>query len=592
MAMAYDGLVVSATVKEFRNRLIGGKIAKITQPEKDELQLQIRNQKENIKVQISVNPSLPLCALSDDSKPAPITAPTFCMALRKQIGNGTILSVRQPDQSLHVDGLERVIVFEIEHLDEMGDLGRRFLSVELMGKYSNIILLREDLTVIDSIKRISASQSSVREVLPNRPYFIPDSNGKKNPLGLTESGFTALLAAAPEPAYQALFHRITGLSPLSASEMCFRAKADPDLPANCQSPEALSALYRSFHNIISSVAIEGASRPNIVYKDGLPVDFSAVPLTCYEGNPEYTVKTFAGMSEVIRTFYEEKDRSSRNKQRTTDLRKVVTTLLERAAKKLILQEKQLKDTEGKDKYRVYGELLNTYGYSLSGGEDQLTCENYYTGQEITIPLAKELSASQNAKRYFDKYDKLKRTEENVTSQLADTQKELTHLESIRTALDIAETEEDLKDIRREMQDFGFLKHQTSGGNKASSQRKSQPYHFVSSDGYDIYVGKNNYQNEEVSFKIADGGDMWFHAKGVAGSHVIVKTHGENEKTLPDRVFIEAARLAAWFSSHKTDAKVEVDYTQRKNLKKVPNAAPGFVIYHQNWSITVSPGLLK
>ncbi|MGN8816829.1 Rqc2 family fibronectin-binding protein [Oribacterium sp. HCP28S3_H8] len=588
--MAYDGLVVSATVKEFNDHLIGGKIAKISQPERDEIQLLIRNQKDNYRLQISVNPSLPLCCFTMDNKPSPITAPSFCMALRKHIGNGTIISIRQPDQDLKKDGLERVILFEIEHLDEMGDLGRRILSVELMGKYSNIILIREDFTIIDSIKRISASQSSVREVLPNRPYFIPDSNGKKNPLELTSDSFIHLMNTKPEPTFKALFHSITGLSPLTASEMCIRAGIDPDLSSNCQTSEALSRLYQSFISIIGHAVLEKAPQPNILYKEDIPQEFSAIHLVAYEGNPAFTEKKFTSMSEVIRTFYAEKDQTSRIRQKSTDLRKVVNTLMERTAKKLAIQEAQLKNTEDMDKYRVYGELLHTYGYSLKGGERSLTCENFYTGKEITIPLKADSTASENAARFLEKYDKLKRTKENVTVQLTDTRRELQHLASIQTSLDIADGEEDLREIRREMADFGFL-HKVSGKDKVKSQRKSHPYHYISSDGYDIFVGKNNYQNEEVTFKIADGGDLWLHAKNVPGSHVIVKTGGAPMESLPDRMFLEAAALAAYFSSHRADAKVDVDYTIRKNLKKVPNAAPGFVIYHTNYSVTVKPAIL-
>lgn len=585
--MAYDGLVVSASVLEFQKHLCGGKISKITQPEKDELLLQIKNQRETLRLKISVNPSLPLCLLTEDSKPAPITAPTFCMSLRKHIGNGTILSVRQPASNFQENGLERIIVFEIEHLDEMGDTGRRLLVVELMGKHSNIILLREDLTILDSIKHISASQSSVREVLPNRSYFIPDAGGKRNPLTLGPEDFSELIGSAPMPCYQAIYQHITGLSPVAASEICYRAKVDPDLSANCQTPEALHRLYAALADILQQVLTAARPEPNIIYEGERPLDFSAITLYSYIDNESHVAKHFDSMSQVIQTFYAEKDKSSRIKQKSTDLRKILTTLLERAAKKLSLQERQLKDTESKDKFRIYGELLNTYGYALTGGETSFTCENYYTGQEITIPLNKDLSAGENAKRFFEKYNKLKRTEENVTKQLEETRRELMHLESIKTSLDLAEGEEDLKDIRREMSDFGYIKRQSLKG-KQRVTAKPEPYRFLSSDGYEIYVGRNNYQNEQVSFKIADGGDMWFHAKGVPGSHVIVKTRGEE---LPDQVYIEAAQLAAYFSSHREDPKVEVDYTQRKNLKKVPNAAPGFVIYHQNWSVTVEPKLL-
>lgn len=588
--MAYDGLVVSATVKEFREKLTGGRIAKITQPEKDEVQLTVRNGRDNFRVQISANASLPLCCLTDQQKPSPVSAPVFLMTLRKHIGNGAITRVYQPDRSLEAEGCERVIFFEIEHLDEMGDLTKRILAVELMGKYSNIILLRNDLTIIDSIKRINASESSVREVLPNRVYFIPDANDKKDPLALTSVSFAALVSKKPEPLYQAIYHSITGLSPLTASELCFRAGLDPDLPANCQSSESLARLYEVFHSVIDQIVLRREPDPVILSFRGEPKDFSAFSLTSYKNNKDYSEAHFDSMSEVIRRFYTVRDLQSRMKQRSTDLRKVLNTLLDRTSKKLSLQEKQLAGTEDRDRFRLYGELLNTYGYSLKGGEQSLTCENFYDGKKITIPLNRDLSALENAKHYFERYDKLKRTRESVLKQLEESRNELSHLESIGTALDIAESDADLREIRKEMVDYGFL-HSSSAVSKMRTQEKAKPCHFRSSDGYDIYVGRNNYQNEDVTFRIADGGDLWFHAKNVPGSHVIVKTRGEAFDSIPDRLFEEAASLAAYYSSHRADSKVDVDYTIRKNLRKVPNAAPGFVIYHTNYSITVKPEIL-
>ena len=585
--MAYDGLVVSATVKEFRERLIGGRIAKITQPEKDEIQLTVRNQKDNVKVQISVNPSLPLCTLTEDAKPAPINAPTFCMALRKHIGNGAILDVRQPDQALHEDGLERVILFTIEHLDEMGDLGKRYLAVELMGKYSNIILLRDDHSIIDSVKRISASQSSVREVLPNRPYFIPDAGGKKNPLALDEAAFCALLAQQPEPVFKALFHHITGLSPLTASELCHRAGVDPDLSANCQPAEALAALYGSFHHIIEEVAIKRQPDPVIVYQDEVPTDFSAFDLTLYEEDAAFEVEHFDSMSEVIRRFYSEKDKSSRIRQRSTDLRKVLTTLMERAGKKLMIQEKQLRDTEGMDKYRVYGELLHTYGYSVPAGAKSTVVTNYYDNTELTIPLDETLSATDNAKRYFEKYNKQKRTYEALTTQIEETQSEIEHLQSIAAALSMPLEQEDLTEIRQEMVQYGYLKKAPVSGKKGKIKITSKPHHYISSDGFHMYVGKNNFQNDALTFHFAENNDMWFHAKKRPGSHVIVRTEG---KELPDRTYEEAGQLAAYYSSGRDADKVEIDYVEKKQVKKPAGGKPGFVIYHTNYSLMAKPDI--
>lgn len=596
--MAYDGFMVSASVKEFRKYLCGGKLSKIIQPERDEIQLLIRRQKESFRLQISVNPSLPLCCITEEGKPAPAIAPGFCMSLRKQIGNGTIVSIHQPGKSLSEEGLERIIVLEIECFDELGDRVRRYLVTELMGKYSNLILLREDLTILDAIRRISASQSSVREVLPNRSYFIPSQAGKENPLSLTENRLSELLLREELPLYQALYRSLTGFSPLSSQELCFRADLDPDLPASEQGKEKLSLLYQKLRE-----ALTQAPDPCLLYqgrgRDSEAKDFSALYLFSYEGrasDPEkdpapgeesFRLERVESVSALIRRFYSEKDRQSRIRQKSGDLRKLLTTLLERSAKKLSLQEKQLKDTEGRERYRVYGELLHTYGYSLKGGETELRCENFYDGKEISVPLRSDLTASENAQRYFEKYDKQKRTEQKLSAQLQESRNELLHLQSILSALELSEGEAELQEIRQEMEDYGFLR-KSPGKKKLRESEKAKPLRFLSSDGYELYVGRNNYQNEKLSFQLADGGDLWFHVKNSPGSHVIARTGGKPLEELPDRLFLEAASLAAFYSSRRKEQKVEVDYTFRKELKRVPGAAPGFVIYHSNYSLSVMP----
>ena len=254
------------------------------------------------------------------------------------------------------------------------------------------------------------------------------------------------------------------------------------------------------------------------------------------------------------------------------------------SKKYDLQEKQLQDADKKDIYRVYGDLLNTYGYSLKGGESSFTTENFYdNNKEITIPLDKNKSAKENAKKYYDKYAKLSRTTKALSEEILKTKNDMEHLQSIQTALEVSSDDESLSQIRQELVDFGYIKKHSS----AKKQKiTSNPYHYISSDGYDIYVGKNNYQNEELTFKVATGNDWWFHAKGIPGSHVILKSN--NEEELPDRAYEEAAALAAFYSKAKDADKVEVDYIQKKNIKKVAGAAPGFVIYHSNWSMVAAP----
>ncbi|WP_077610918.1 Rqc2 family fibronectin-binding protein [Clostridium sp. Marseille-P2415] len=575
--MALDGIVMANLAAEMKNRLEGGKIAKIAQPEKDELLFTIKNQKNTWRLLISASASLPLIYFTEANKQSPMTAPNFCMLLRKHIGNGRIIRVSQP-------GLERILCMEVEHLDELGDRQTKKLIIEIMGKHSNIIFCNEEDLIIDSIKHISAQVSSVREVLPGRTYFIPQTMDKKDPLNITQEEFIDVIGHTAAPVQKALYMKLTGLSPVMGHELCHLASIDGDYSANEMSELELVHLYRMFTLLMDDVK-QGHFSPNIVYRKEEPVEFSALPLTCYEGEG-YEAEHFDSISSLLESYYASKNTITRIRQKSMDLRKIVQTALERNYKKYDLQTKQLKDTEKRDKYKIYGELLNTYGYEITVGEKQFTCLNYYTNEEITIPLDDQLSAKENAQKYFDKYNKLKRTFEALAEQITETRQEIDHLESVSAALDIALMEEDLVQIKEELMEYGYIKHRRAGDKKPKIT--SKPFHYLSSDGFHIYVGKNNYQNEELTFKVASGNDWWFHAKGIPGSHVIVKAEG---KELPDRVFEEAGALAAYYSKGRENDKVEVDYVQKKQIKKVTGAAPGFVIYHTNYSMVAEPQVL-
>ena len=299
------------------------------------------------------------------------------------------------------------------------------------------------------------------------------------------------------------------------------------------------------------------------------------------------LKVFPSMSPVIEEYYQAKSVVTRIRQRSTDLRKIVNNAIERTAKKYDLQRSQLKDTEKRDKYKVYGELLTAYGYSCKPGDKEITCENYYDGSMLTISLDPAQSAMENAKRYFNKYNKLKRTYEALMELTVESKEELDYLLSVQNSLEIAKTENDLQEIKQELVESGYVRGRFDR-NKQKKQVKAKPLHYISSDGYHMYVGKNNFQNEELTFKFAEGNDLWFHAKQMPGSHVIVKTNGETE--IPDRTYEEAARLAAYYSTGKEAPKVEIDYTTKKNLKKPPKAKPGFVIYHTNYSMSIEPDI--
>lgn len=568
--MALDGIVIAGVVHQLNQTILNTKIAKIAQPEPDELLLTCKGPGANYRLALSASASLPFVYLTDQNKPSPMVAPTFCMVLRKHIANGKIVSITQPH-------MERIIRMDIEHLDEMGDFCKKSLIIELMGKHSNIIFCKDDGTIIDSIKHISSLTSSLREVLPGRMYEIPATqNQKHNPLTTSTSEFTDIISHCSDTLGKAVYGSFTGISPLMANEILYRAGADADMPVASYDEDQLYHIATQFHHFMDDVK-EGHFSPSIIWNGKEPIEFSAFPLTQYQ---DYTVAAYTSISEVLELYYAKKNAYTRIRQKSADLRRIVTTALERNQKKLQLQLKQLSDTEKREKYRIYGELLQTYGYGVKEGSKFLVCENYYDdNKEIKIPLDETKSPLENAQKYFEKYNKLKRTYEALCALTEETQNEILHLESIQNALDIATSPDDLIDIKQELVDFGFIK---KGRGQKKNTGKSKPLHYRSSDGFDIYVGKNNYQNDELTFKFATGNDWWFHAKNMPGSHVIVKS--ENRE-LPDRVFEEAASLAAYYSKGRGAEKVEIDYLQKKNVKKPNKSAPGFVVYYTNYSMT-------
>lgn len=567
--MAFDGVTIAGIVSELKDKLVGNRIYKIAQPEKDELLLTIKGSCGQVRMLMSADASLPLLYLTEKNKTSPMTAPNFCMLLRKHLQNARIVSVTQP-------GLERIVRFELEHLNELGDLCRKYLIIELMGKHSNIIFCDEKNMIIDSIKHISGMVSSVREVLPGREYFIPKTQEKTELLDCTSEEITAVLKARSMPVFKAIYTGFTGISPCIAHELCIRAGIDADWSSPELEKEALSRLTAVLNCLADDVRKEKFYY-NVVYENRQPVEYAAIRLSSYAQEQS---RVFTHISELLEYYYAEKNTITHIRQRSVDLRRIVQTALERNVKKYDLQVKQLQDTEKREKYKVYGELLNTYGYEVEIGAKSMEALNYYDDQKITIPLDPTLSAGENAKKYFDKYQKLKRTYEALTTLTRETKEEIEHLSSISTALDIALREEDLVQIKEELIESGYIRRK---GNAKREKVTSKPFHYVSTDGYHIYVGKNNYQNEELTFKFATGNDWWFHTKGIHGSHVIVKANGEE---LPDRVFEEAGKLAAHYSQARGQEKVEIDYTQKKNVKKPNGSKPGFVVYYTNYSLVI------
>ncbi len=599
--MAFDGFTTACLAQELNRCLTGAHISKITQTEKDELLLTLKLPSSSgggsTRLVLSADPSLPLCYLTQQNKPAPLTAPAFCMLLRKHLQGALILEALQP-------GLERIVRIRAQHRNEMGDLKEYTLLIELMGKHSNIIFLDESDQIIDSIRHVSQMVSSVREVLPGRPYFIPDTQNKLNPFDETQEGFSDMLTGAGTDPAGLIMRTYTGFSRVMAQEICARAQLSQDESAAALTAAERGRLYEAFAGLLQDVQA-GRFSPVIYYHAGTapspvsPAEFSVVPLMTYAGMPS---RRFGTVSELIETYYAQKNEQTRIRQKSSDLRHIVQTILERDIHKYDLQQKQLKDTEKRDKYRVWGELITAYAYSIPEGASSAELENWYTGETTTVPLDPALSASANAKRYFDRYTKLKRTSEALVQLTSQVQEEIDHLRSIQTALDLAADEADLAEIREEMREAGLIRshalpsdkererfRKASAGGRKGSRRPEpgKPLHYVTSDGYDVYVGKNNTQNDTLTFHFASPQDIWFHANDMPGSHVILCTRGEKFEDVPERAFEEAASLAAYYSSGRDQGKVEIDYLERRNVKKPGGSRPGFVVYYTNYSILAS-----
>ena len=586
--MAFDGITVAGLSRELQDSLTGGRVYKIAQTDKNELVLTIRLAAERgggqVRLYLSADPSLPLVYLTKVSRQAPLQAPAFCMLLRKHLQNARIISIGQP-------GLERILQIRFEHRNEMGDLCTHVLAVEIMGKHSNIIFLNDDETIVDSIRHVSSLVSSVREVLPGRPYFIPDTQSKKDPLSESREGFFQVLSAGHMEVAKLLVRSYTGFSPVAAQELVHLAGLSQDRSAALLPDSEKEALWQRFGNLISRIREGDFSptmycRPGENGRPGVPVDFSLIPLTHYA---DCVPVPYESPSVLLEDFYARKNLYTRIRQRSADLRHIVQTILERDVHKYDLQCRQIRDTEKRDKFKIYGELLNAYGYSVPAGAKSCELDNYYTGEKIRIPLDPTLTAQQNAQKYFDRYARMKRTHEALTRLTVQVKAEIDHLRSIQNALEFSTTDADLSQIRREMEESGYLRRKYTGRKNEPKKGRgrapqSRPLHYISSDGFDIYVGKNNTQNDEITFRIADGRDIWFHANDMPGSHVLLRTGGKTMDEIPDRAFEEAAALAAYYSSGRSQGKVEIDYLERRNVKKPSGAAPGFVVYYTNYSI--------
>lgn len=577
--MALDGITTFAIVSELKTALLGGRIDKIHQPLADEVRISIRGNGTPKKLLLSANSGHPRIHLTESTRENPMSAPLFCMVLRKYIAGGKIMDIVQPD-------FERIVILKVESANEMGDITQKSLILEIMGKHSNLILTDENGKILDSIKRVTHEKSSVREVLPGKAYIFPPSQGKKNPLLAERADFLfALHLQEGRKLQEFLYQTYTGISPLMAQEACARASLDASNACQETSLADGGRLFDAFSALMQEVR-ESRFLPAVYTQkeNGRIVDFSVLEMRLFQSMEQ---KPYPTISALLEGYYLERDNALHIRQKAHDIRRLVISNIERCAKKKDIQLKTLRDTKGMQDWKKKGELLTANIYAVAQGMTSFRTVDFYDENmaEIEIALDPMKTPAENAQKYFAKYNKAKRTLAALEIQQKQNDEELAYLESVLNALDNAVDEADLSEIRAELAESGFIRRQPQKKG-APRPKKAKPLHFVSSDGYDIFVGKSNLQNDELTLRTAESTDIWMHAKNIPGSHVIIRTNGTGEA--PETTLEEAANLAAFFSKAKESSMVPIDYTLRKNIKKPGGAKPGMVIYFTNRTIYITP----
>lgn len=577
--MALDGLVIHSIVDELHKKLLGGKIDKVYQPENDEVVLHIRNNKENFKLVLSCSASNPRVYLASDyKKENPINAPMFCMLFRKYIQGGNIVNVSQVD-------FERIIKISVESFDELKEKTTKDIIIEIMGRHSNIILTHSSNNkIIDSAKRIPPSVSRVRQILPGQTYVLPPKQDKLNPItDISLNTFVDTLSSFDGPIFKAIYSKFLGISPVIAKEICFRANIDENLLVSEISSDDISKIYKEFHNLFKYIK-DNVYNPCMVIDTSIDkvLDFSCINLSLFSN---LSIINDDSISKILENYYATKDIKDRIHQRSSDLRKSISIKLDRLYNKLNKQEKELIESENADIYKIKGELITSYIYMIEKGMESVEVANFYDPEykNIKISLNTNFTPSENAQKYFKKYNKLKTAKKEITSQMEITKEEIDYLENIMLSIENCENLAELMDIREELGKVGYLR--SKNNSKKETKLTTKPHEFVSSNGFKILVGKNNKQNDHLTLKVASNEDIWMHTKNIPGSHVIIKTEG---KEVPDETIFEGAMLAAFFSKSKMSSQVPVDYTKKKNVKKPNGAKPGMVIYDTNNTIYVTP----
>lgn len=578
--MALDAVAIAALTKELQC-LCGGRIDKIHQPEKDEIVLHIRTYEESYKLVISASPAHPRLHLTSSAKENPKTAPLFCMLMRKHMGSGKIIGIEQC-------GFERIVKIAVESYDELGDKTVKYIIAEFMGRHSNIILVSEDNRIIDSVKRVDETISSVREILPGGIYEMPPVQEKTDLIDFDVN--SEISFDKPGKADRAILSSIGGISPLTAREVIYSVFGITDINSVQINTNRAAAMKVAVIKIAENVK-KGSFSPCLITdkNSGKIIEFSAVDIKQYESLA--LVEHYESMNELVDAFYYKRDMHERMRQKSADLNKLLSNNIERISKKISILERTLRDAQKLDEYKVYGDLITANIYRLKEGMKSAELENYYETEcpVVKITLDPSLSPSQNAQRYYKKYNKAKTALTEAANQLKISRADLEYIESTLAMVENAESVTDINAIRAELANEGYITNRQNK-NKQKKKEISKPMHFVSSDGFDIYVGRNNTQNDYLTLKFANTADWWFHTKDIHGSHTVIKLG--LDKDVPKRTILEAAQLAAYYSKARESAQVPVDYTVIKNVKKPNGAKPGMVIYEGYNTVYVRPAVLE
>lgn len=580
--MSYDGIVTKSVVKELKDTLIGGRVDKIFQQEKDEILINIRSRGTNYKLIISASSNNPRLYLTEHSKTNPEAPPMFCMLLRKHLSGGTILNIEQYS-------MDRIIFIDISSSDELGQSSEKRLIIELMGKHSNIMLVeKSSLKIIDSVRRVTDHMSRVRQILPGNIYEYPPMNNKGNPLNTNSIEFMQFLKDEDENTsiFKFLYFNYLGLSPLVSKEICFNANLESNRTVGSLLPEELDLFYSAFKTLMAQV-INEEFRPLYITEDNTTniQIFYALDLNRFNvDNKTY----ISSISQLLDIYYKRKDIGDRIGQRSASIKKTIQVKLERTINKLEKQKSELLESKNREIYKVYGDLISANIHNIKPGSELVLLENFYDENMslMEIPLDKKISPAQNAQKHYKKYSKLKTANSLLSKEIPETENEIIYLENVLMSIDNSTEVKELNEIKEELMLEGYIKNTDKKNKKKKKEEPiSKPYHYISVDGYNIYVGKNNKQNDYLTLKFAHKDDLWLHVHNMPGSHVIVQ---KKDKDIPDTTLEEAATLAAYFSKGKDGSHVPVAYTERKNVKKPKNAKTGMVIFNNFKTIAITP----